>query len=1168
MSYENNLDLDADKQISDYILHDEIGSGGFAKVVQGIHIPTGEKVAIKIMDKIQLFTDPLNLSRVKTEISLLKIVRHKNIIKLYEVIETPQKIYLIMEYCEGGELFDYIVKKQNLTERQSCYFFHEIIDALEYLHSLNIVHRDLKPENLLLDKTNKKLSLKIIDFGISNTYTMQSLLTTPCGTASYAPPEMHKGEKYYGLLTDIWSAGVVLYAMVFGYLPFCDDDEDININNIIAGNYEIPSSASPELYDLLLHILDINPLTRYDIEQIKLHPWYNMISSDNNRPGLVIGYHKIPVDERIINICKTYGYDPNKVRESVIKNNYDNNSSIYYIILNKMKSMGIESISDLNSSEYLNYINDPLNIFFNKQISCNTNQYSLDDNNKNEIKYQNIYPTVNIQFSINSNYINKKNNFNNQNISKNIKKSIKKINILENKNNLNNNINERRNNNSCEKNNVYQKLTITNKKVKPQKKKLVKISQLINRSFEKSKKKENNKKQKINNNNLIFQTNKTFSINSKMKMNINDKDKNIIMKKNESFDKKLTDDVKEKILKFRNPKINNKNLKKNEAQLKLQLKLKNKKRKKNDINIKIGQKLSIFNKDRKKHTIIHNRNASATPNRYKRNKNINHININYINNNININNIYIQKMRKQSSSISKKHKKNNSSHIKYEKILKNNQNIIIYHKNSSYKKNNVSSISTLDNIEKNTNESKIIANKFSKKFNSKNNNIKQELSGHKNAFKKILKNIDRNIICKSDRNHNSLTNRRKQKNILQSKHFISFLKKYNNLSVNKRLKNQNNNLEKSTYINDINSYKKNYLFHTSFNYNQYCNTLQSEYHKTEKEKNKILISIKNKKKDLYNNEFKENCSISKRSNKLTNCISPIHKNRKAIFNKSNKKNKNKNNNLPLSLMFNTNRVTHKKCISMKYMENNSSSFNYDINNISKIKLNNKMNNSFRERDLFRTKEKFDDYRINLSFNPKKNIKRKVINLSFKNKNKKYNKEEQFNKSNYKSEFSLNKNDINKPKKYCGPIDIKNIVISSSGLSICDGIGNLLKKKLINFHRINPYRIVCWKNLEMIEINIYQISGNIVNIENNNYIKNNNYINLCLDSGDLEYQYNNTFTGFHKKNNCTNKYNNEIKRNIFYINILSQKEKKNNKSLFEIISKFVYNNYSLEKGLKK
>ena len=199
---------DKENPIGDYLLNEEIGSGGFAKVVQGIHIPTGEKVAVKIMDKAQIFSEPLNLTRIQREIAILKIVRHRNIIKLYELMEN------------GGELFDYIVSKQHLTERQACRFFQEIINSLEYLHSLNIVHRDIKPENLLLDKINSKITLKLIDFGISNCYSPEKLLGTPCGTASYAPPEMHKGEEYYGLLSDVWSAGVVLYAMVFGYLPF------------------------------------------------------------------------------------------------------------------------------------------------------------------------------------------------------------------------------------------------------------------------------------------------------------------------------------------------------------------------------------------------------------------------------------------------------------------------------------------------------------------------------------------------------------------------------------------------------------------------------------------------------------------------------------------------------------------------------------------------------------------------------------------------------------------------------------------------------------------------------------------------------------------------------------------------------------------------------------
>ena len=111
-----------DKQIGDYLLNEELGSGGFGKVVLGTHIPTGEKVAIKIMDKEQILSDEMNKVRVLNEISILKKVRHNNIVKLYEVMETPQKIYLVMEYCDSGEMFDYIVSKKHLTENQACIF--------------------------------------------------------------------------------------------------------------------------------------------------------------------------------------------------------------------------------------------------------------------------------------------------------------------------------------------------------------------------------------------------------------------------------------------------------------------------------------------------------------------------------------------------------------------------------------------------------------------------------------------------------------------------------------------------------------------------------------------------------------------------------------------------------------------------------------------------------------------------------------------------------------------------------------------------------------------------------------------------------------------------------------------------------------------------------------
>ncbi len=372
---------EGNKQIGDYLLNEEIGSGGFAKVVLGIHIPTGEKVAIKIMDKQQILSDEINKERVMTEISILKIVRHNNIIKLYEVMETPQKIYLVMEYCDGGELFDYIVSKQHLSEKQACKFFQEIIDALTYLHSQNIVHRDIKPENILLESFGKSITCKLIDFGISRTYTLDKLITTPCGTASYAPPEMHKGEEYYGLLSDVWSAGVLLYAMVFGYLPFCEEDEDTNIDNIIKGDYEIPEEASPDLRDFLTHVLDIDPLTRYDLEQIKKHKWYNLVKPIKSLPGLIIGYHKIPIDERILNVCEEYGFNKDEVKQSVEENKYDNKSSIYYIILSKMKREGYDSIADLFSEEYLAYIKNPENL-----VKKDENQKKTEEESKKDEK--------------------------------------------------------------------------------------------------------------------------------------------------------------------------------------------------------------------------------------------------------------------------------------------------------------------------------------------------------------------------------------------------------------------------------------------------------------------------------------------------------------------------------------------------------------------------------------------------------------------------------------------------------------------------------------------------------------------------------------------------------------------------------------------------------------
>jgi 5'-AMP-activated protein kinase, catalytic alpha subunit len=409
------------RNIGSYILGATLGEGAFGKVRVATHIHTGEKVAIKILDKNAMQEDPDDIVRVQTEIAILKKMRHKNIIQLYEIMESTKNIYLVMEYCEGKELFEYIVMKKKLSEDEALKFFQEIIDAVDYLHSQNIVHRDLKPENLLLDF---KYSIKVSDFGLSRLYENDRLLSTPCGTPSYAPPEMLKGEEYHGLLSDVWSSGVILYAMLCGYLPFSESNEEINCQKIIQGEFEIPDWISEEAADLLKNILQIDPLDRYDLEQIKAHPWFNA-NSPPLRPGLIVGFHKIPVDENILRLVENYGYNGEKAKNSLVNNKFDVMTAIYYLSLRKFIKEGGISLSDLQSEYFLQYINNPNNLVnppdVSQEKSQNHEEYLIYANNYNSFgkanedvledfpnQEQNLNPdssNLNINLSLNKNQI-------------------------------------------------------------------------------------------------------------------------------------------------------------------------------------------------------------------------------------------------------------------------------------------------------------------------------------------------------------------------------------------------------------------------------------------------------------------------------------------------------------------------------------------------------------------------------------------------------------------------------------------------------------------------------------------------------------------------------------------------------------------------------------------
>ena len=270
------------------------------------------------MLKKSKITDIHDIERIAREIHILKLIRHPNIIQLYEIIETPHSLYLIMEFASNGELFDYIVKKVRVPEREACNLFQQIISGVDYIHTLNIAHRDLKPENLLLDAN---FNIKIVDFGLSNTSTTGQLLKTACGSPCYAAPEMIAGHKYSGDLADIWSCGVILYALLCGFLPFEDADTTKLYQKILEGKFATPDFISNDALDLISCILTKDPNLRYRIKHIKQHRWFNLHQPLCLERGILVGYDKIPHDPVLLDLLEELSRSD--LRDEKLRINFD-----------------------------------------------------------------------------------------------------------------------------------------------------------------------------------------------------------------------------------------------------------------------------------------------------------------------------------------------------------------------------------------------------------------------------------------------------------------------------------------------------------------------------------------------------------------------------------------------------------------------------------------------------------------------------------------------------------------------------------------------------------------------------------------------------------------------------------------------------------------------------
>ncbi|KAE8606846.1 hypothetical protein XENTR_v10010905 [Xenopus tropicalis] len=337
--------------VGPYRLEKTLGKGQTGLVKLGIHCVTCQKVAIKIVNREKLSESVL--MKVEREIAILKLIEHPHVLKLHDVYENKKYLYLVLEHVSGGELFDYLVKKGRLTPKEARKFFRQIISALDFCHSHSICHRDLKPENLLLDEKN---NIRIADFGMASLQVGDSLLETSCGSPHYACPEVIRGEKYDGRKADIWSCGVILFALLVGALPFDDDNLRQLLEKVKRGVFHMPHFIPPDCQNLLCGMIEVDPTKRLTLEAIQKHTWYiggkNEPEPEQAVPRKVqVG--SLPsledVDPDVLESMHSLGCfrDRNKLLQDLLSEEENQEKMIYFLLLDRKERYPSQEDEDL-----------------------------------------------------------------------------------------------------------------------------------------------------------------------------------------------------------------------------------------------------------------------------------------------------------------------------------------------------------------------------------------------------------------------------------------------------------------------------------------------------------------------------------------------------------------------------------------------------------------------------------------------------------------------------------------------------------------------------------------------------------------------------------------------------------------------------------------------------
>ncbi|XP_071958442.1 uncharacterized protein [Antedon mediterranea] len=350
MTHQKGSSLAPDSKMTGlYDIKETLGRGHFAVVKLARHVFTDEKVAVKVIDKTKL--DEISKAHLLQEVTCMKLVQHPNVVRLYEVIDTQTKLYLILELGDGGDMYDYIMQHENgLGEDFARIYFIQIVQAVSYCHKLHVVHRDLKPENVIFFKDQGVV--KLTDFGFSNCYNPGQKLETSCGSLAYSAPEILLGDSYDAPAVDVWSLGVLLYMLVCGEPPFNETNDSETLTMIMDCKYTFPSHISESCRSLISKLLVRDPEKRLDLKTIENHPWITMntvpiaVEPLITKQDISLGLHSSIINAMI---CGKVA-DKLTITSALESDSYNHITATYFLLAErKMKKNVTKKTSQLDS---------------------------------------------------------------------------------------------------------------------------------------------------------------------------------------------------------------------------------------------------------------------------------------------------------------------------------------------------------------------------------------------------------------------------------------------------------------------------------------------------------------------------------------------------------------------------------------------------------------------------------------------------------------------------------------------------------------------------------------------------------------------------------------------------------------------------------------------------